>query len=120
MYTDKGGRIWSSEELYNKITSIKTDNFECTLLFEDYSDCTGDNSIYEDDAFKEFRNYRQNKDTMTEEELLESVIKTNNLFKKLIEKVGSEHFTFYEDGTASFNWPKTEKTKSSCYHKHFD
>ena len=58
MYTDKSGRVWSSEEICNKTSCIKVDNFEYTLLFEDYSDCTGDNSIYKDDAFKEFRNYR--------------------------------------------------------------
>lgn len=120
MYTDKSGRVWSSEEIYNKINCIKVDNFEYTLLFEDYSDCTGDNSVYKDDAFKEFQNYKQNNKTMTEEELLESMLKTNSLFKELIKKVGSEYFTIDKDGAVSFNWPKKEKKKSSCYHKHFD
>ncbi len=119
MYKDKSGRVWSSEEMCQKITEIRSDNYEFTLLFEDYSDCTGDNSIYEDDAFKEFQNYRQNKDKMTEEEYLQSVAKANNLFKKLIEKLDPKHFTISEEGYVSFNWPKVEK-KSTCYHKHFD
>lgn len=121
MYTDKSGRVWSSEEVYNKIRLLKGCNFEYDLAFENYSDFTGDNSINNDKAFNELKNYRENGGMMSEEELLESVTKTNDLFKKLIEKVGTEKFTIYEDGTVSFNWPKTEKkTKSICYHKHYD
>lgn len=47
---------------------------------------------------------------MTEDELLESVVKANSLFKKLIEKVGSEYFTTDKDGVVSFNWPKKRKS----------
>lgn len=63
---------------------FKTGNFEFILLFEDYSDCTGDKSICEDDAFKEFQNYRQNKDKIVKEEYLESVTKANNFLKNCL------------------------------------
>ena len=46
---------------------------------------------------------------MTEDELLESVVKANSLFKKLIEKVGSEYFTTDKDGVVSFNWSKKKE-----------
>lgn len=47
---------------------------------------------------------------MIEDELLESVVKANSLFKKQIEKVGSEYFTTDKDGVVSFNWPKKRKS----------
>ena len=48
------------------------------------------------------KNYRKNKDKMTEQELLIEVETIAQNFEKLFDNVGRDKFIFYDDGTINY------------------
>ena len=106
MYKEYNGREWSSEEKYLEHKANVRKYFRITLALEDYSDCCGDDSIYKDEAFVLLKEYRATKDKLTEDELLEKTKIIVEKFNKLLDIVGREKFTFYDDDDINFNWTK--------------
>ncbi len=79
-------------------------------MFENYTDDTGDNSIYEDEGFKMHTKIRKNCDTMTSAELSKNYEFVIERFYKLIDKIGRDYFIFYDDGTIEYIWSYERKT----------
>ncbi|MFQ6752333.1 MAG: hypothetical protein ACLRFL_02050 [Clostridia bacterium] len=81
-------------------------NLKSSLALEDYADCNNSDWIYKDIAFQRLKEYRQNKDKMTEEELLSTTAEIVENFEKLFEKIGKENFVFHDDGDVEYIWPE--------------
>lgn len=106
MYREFSGREWSSEDAYLKFKANSNKNLDYSLAIESYADCFGKDEVYKDIAFIKLKEFRKAKQTMTEKELLQASVEISILFDDLIQRVGKEHFTIYEDGDINFNWPK--------------
>ena len=104
MFTEYNGRVWSSEENYLKFQNNVRLYMSRSMAIENYSDCTGDTRVDDDEAFKLLYQYRKDKDTMSEQELLDTTALIIQKFNYLLNKIGKEKFTFYDDDTLSFNW----------------
>lgn len=106
MYTEFNGRQWSSEEKYLEFKSNVRLYMSRSLGVENYADCTGDDSVYDDISFQLLKQYREKKDKMSEDELLESTAIIIEEFDNLLNKIGRDKFIFYEDGDVNYIWPK--------------
>ena len=104
MYTEFNGRVWSSEENYLKFQNNVRLYMSRSMAIENYEDCTGDNSIDDDEAFKLLYQYRKEKDTMSEQELLNTTSLIIQKFNDLLNKIGKDKFTFYDDGDVNYIW----------------
>lgn len=111
MYTEfHNGKQWSSEQAYLKYSSNVKKYLNMSLALESYSDDTGDNSPFKDDAFKVLKEIRANKyKGMPEQEILEKQDYVVERLNKLIDKVGRGKFTFYDDGQLNYNWTELKK-----------
>ena len=104
MFVEVNGREWSTEEAFLKYKENIRKYMPISLALENYSACNNDDTIYSDEAFKVLIYYRANKSTMTEQELLTTTSLIVDKFNELLDKIGREKFTFYDDGDVNFNW----------------
>lgn len=109
MYKEFNGREWSSEDAYLKFKRNSNRNLNYSLALESYADYSGNNEVYKDIAFTKLKEFRKNKQVMSENELLQVSEELIVLFDGLVERIGKENFTIYEDGNVNFNWPKKKK-----------
>ena len=109
MYKEFNGKEWSSEEEYLKFKANSNKILNYSLAIESYADCFGKDEVYKDIAFIKLKEFRQTKQTMTENELLQVSGALSILFEDLVQRIGKEKFMIYEDGDINFNWPKKKK-----------
>lgn len=106
MYKELNGREWSSEKAYLKFKENSNKNLNYSLAIEGYADCFGKDEVYNDIAFTKLCEFRKLKQTMSEKDLLEASGNMSALFDKLIQRIGEQNFTIYENGDINFNWSK--------------
>lgn len=106
MFKEFNGREWSTEELYLENQKNIKEYMSIFMALENYAACSGDETIYADDAYATLKEYKQNKETMNENDLLKTTKHIVEKFKKLLDKIGRDKFTFYDDNTVNFNWTK--------------
>ena len=111
MYTEKNGRVWSSEENYLKTNFNERYNYCSALALEDYADFNNKYEIFDDDAFVLYEQYVKTYKSLTEKEVLELTTTISKKFDKLFDKLGIEKFTFYDDGDVEYIWDWTKKKK---------
>lgn len=84
-----------------------------SLVFESYSD---DTKLKPELLIKNWKlesEVRKNKETLTEEEKLDKTNEILDNYNKLLDEVGREHFTFYEDDEdyLEYNWDFNKNDK---------
>ena len=104
MYTEKNGRLWSSEENYLKNNYNTRFNYCSALALEDYADFNNKYEIFNDDAFVLYKQYVETHNDLSEKELLELTANTSKQFNALFDKIGREKFVFYDDGDIEYIW----------------
>lgn len=108
MYVDKRGREWSSEVVYQEYSRLLGVLLDYQLAFEDYSDATG-NNLFTAEPFVRLWEFRENRDTMQERELMTEAREIFDGLKCLVETVGKEKFIFYDDGSVEYIWENLKK-----------
>ncbi len=98
MYVDKFGRQWTSEEAEKHYHFNGKRLLKGSLAIECYADLSGDDSVYQDEAFDYLKYYRVNRAGWDEKTLIQKSDEAVAKFDKLFEKIGKENFIFYDDG----------------------
>ena len=79
--------------------------FKLDLAFEDYQDDKQDTSMpLFDEIIHDVNNYRRTKVDCSIDKRIELSDKILNKYNKLLDIVGRENFTFYDDGDINYIW----------------
>ena len=85
---------------------------EYQLALECYSDWTGDESIYTNEAYSIQKALRANREIWGIDKLLENSEKALSLFDELTKFIGKEHFIFYGDGCMEYKHDHVKNSKN--------
>ena len=110
-FVEKNGRVWPSKKAYNQYETNIGLAFDLDLMFENYTDDTDDMSIYEDEGFKKLDYIRENRSSMTTDQLIKDYNFIVKRFYEIIDELGRENFIFYDDGTVNYIWRFKGKEK---------
>ena len=110
-FVDEDGRVWPSKKAYTQYKINMRLVRKLDLEFEDYTDDTDDISIYEDEAFKKLDYIRENRSSMTTDQLIKDYNFIVKRFYEIIDELGRENFIFYDDGTIEYIWRFKGKEK---------
>ena len=108
MYKDFSGKEWLSEEDYTLYKTNRKKYMSLSLAVEHYIDYTGENQLFKTIAFTKLKELRTNQSNYKTSELISLTSEIVKLFEQLIEEIGLEFFTQYDDGTITFNWPRNK------------
>ena len=104
MYTEKNGRVWSSEENFLLYRKLSYKNFRSFLALENYDDLEKNPIPYDKSVSNKYCELTHQKDKMTEEELIKEYSLIAKKFDEILDKIGREKFIFYDDGDVEFIW----------------
>ncbi len=110
-FVEKDGRVWPSKKAYYQYKMNMRLALKLELMFEDYTDDTDDMSIYEDEGFKKLDYIRENRNSMTTDQLIKDYNFIVKRFYEIIDELGRENFIFYDDGTVNYIWRFKRKGK---------
>lgn len=82
------------------------ESFRYQMALENYLDNTGKDEELINEVWEKQAKVREAKFHEPEDKLVEMAKELLEEFKKVVEKVGKENFTFYEDGDLEYNWIK--------------
>ncbi len=88
------------EELENNISRI----LDFQLEFENYQDNIGGESKITDNIFSDINKFRQRRKILSEKEQLKESIFLLEKLNKVMDGIGREKFTFYDDGSFNYIW----------------
>ena len=92
---------------------LMTQNLRYQLALEDYTDDTKQEIKFLNETWKKQGLLRKNrKNWPLEKQIQEAKIIQEN-FQQIVNKIGKEHFIFYDDGNINYIWQKTKKEKKN-------
>lgn len=93
-----------SKELISQLEKNIYRIFRFSLVFEDFTDNTGYDSLFLDQLYEKIYYFRKEKDNLTEEEQLKLTTDILNDCEKMVDIAGRDKFIFYEDGDINYIW----------------
>ncbi len=94
----------ASKELINRLEKDMYRIFRFSLVFEDFTDNTGYDSLFLDKIYEKIYYLREEKNNLTEEKQLELATDILNDCEKMVDIAGRDKFIFYEDGDVNYIW----------------
>lgn len=104
-------------ELKKKLSKI----FYIQIALENYDDNIGNNNKTIENIYNEINGFRRIRQTLSEKEQLKLINDLLVKLNKILDEIGREKFTFYDDGSVQYIWKKElikdKKTKQKEHEK---
>ena len=84
-------------------------NLGYQLALEDYTDDTQEEIKFLNETWKRQGLLRKNRDNWSLEKQIQEAKIIQEDFQQVVNEIGKEHFTFYEDGDINYIWKKVKK-----------
>lgn len=88
---------------------LMTQNLRYQLALEDYTDDTQEEIKFLNETWKRQGLLRKNRDNWSLEKQIQEAKIIQEDFQQVVNEIGKEHFTFYEDGDINYIWKKVKK-----------
>lgn len=104
-------RHWDRKEDEIAFKRNQRFNFRSIMALESFSDERNEKDIFKNEVFKLYEYLRDNQYELTDEKALELSKEISQKFNDLFDKLGREHFIFYDDGDVNYIWELDKKDK---------
>ena len=88
---------------------LMTQNLRYQLALEDYELDTGNELELLMAIWKKLDGFRKNRENWSLEKQIQEAKIIQEDFQQVVNEIGKEHFTFYEDGDINYIWKKVKK-----------
>ena len=88
---------------------LMTQNLRYQLALEDYELDTGNELELLMTIWRKLDVFRKNRENWSLEKQIQEAKIIQENFKKIVNKIGKEHFIFYDDGDINYIWKKVKK-----------
>ena len=91
------------------LQELMKQNLRYQLALESYTDDTNQEIKFLNETWKKQGILRKNKNIWSIEKQIQEAQNIQENFQKVVNKIGKEHFTFYDDGDINYIWQKLKK-----------